>query len=116
MEKEALGASREYEQVHPMPTTIRNSMQANHSTTALLSTTAQPVKEGEEQKEPVARIGAAGFLTITYSCFKCLDFWGKCDIIKHTKEFTDMDEADTRGYQRDYEEVRFEKTGCSADV
>ena len=50
MEKEALGASREYEQVHPMPTTIRNSMQANHSTTALLSTTAQPVKEGEEQK------------------------------------------------------------------
>ena len=50
MEKEALGASREYEQVHPMPTTIRNSMQANHSTTALLSTTVQPMKEGEEQK------------------------------------------------------------------
>ena len=50
MEKEALGASREYEQVHPMPSAIRTSMQANHSTLALLSSTAQPTGEGKEEK------------------------------------------------------------------
>lgn len=50
MEKEALGASREYEQVHPMPTLLRNSLQASHSTTALISTAPQSANEGEEQK------------------------------------------------------------------